>query len=524
MSEIMNFWVLDQPPRKTQVQVLDWLQRQTKKYLVIQMPVGSGKSVIGMTYSRFMSNHVGNCFILTPQKILQHQYEQSFKNDRLVSLYGKSNYTCKNQHSTCEVGQRMSKGQCPNCPWMKKRTEAIAAPNVVLNYKLALLYFANADFFRKRKLIVCDEAHTLEQHLVDFDCPIIKRELAISLKVEWIKPKDMSHAQDWLLDQFIPALMSRINLLSPEIEAIIESGSLSKREAQQVQDYDRLVELFNELSTLAALTTDVLNASRVLVHNDLEISFKRIKGDHAFNHILNGFADRFLFMSSTIIDPVKFCEDLGIDPNQMAFLDIDSEFEIENRPVFYTPMMKVNASWNDPERREERDELIDGINSILQLHKNESGIIHTGNFKLAEFLVKNIDSDHHIIDHNSSSDMDRDTAIKQYLHQASHTPTILISPSCTEGLDLVDDLGRFAIFAKVPYGNLTDQWIKRRMELSSEWYKRQALVSIIQGGGRVVRSPTDHGSVYIMDANWSTLYSAVQRSVPQWWKDAYQCI
>lgn len=521
---IHDFWPISSPPREGQIEALDWLEKQSAKYLIVQAPVGSGKSLLGMTYSRFKSEHVGDSYILTPQKILQHQYEQSFKNDRLVSLYGKSNYNCHHHKTSCETGNMLSKGSCSNCPWMTKRSQAIAAPNVVLNYKLALLYFAKAEFFRKRKLIVCDEAHTLEQHLVDFDAPIIKRELAISLAVEWIKPKDMNHAQEWLIDDFLPGLLQRIDQLRPEIEAIKENGSPSKREVQKIQDYTRLIELFDELSTIAALSAEALNVARVLVHSNTEISFKRLKGDYAFKGILDRFGDQFLFMSSTIIDPIKFCEDLGIDQTQMAFLDVDSEFKPENRPVFAVPLMKVNASWALPERQCERDELVDGLNSILNMHPKESGIIHTGNFKVAEFICDNIKTKHRIIHHNPTGMMDRDEAIKTYLAQASSIPTILVSPSCTEGLDLVDDLGRFAIFTKVPYGNLTDQWIKRRMELSGEWYKRQALISIIQGGGRVVRSPTDKGTVYILDSGWLPLYDVIKTSVPNWWKEAYQCI
>ena len=68
---------------------------------------------------------------------------------------------------------------------------------------------------------------------------------------------------------------------------------------------------------------------------------------------------------------------------------------------------------------------------------------------------------------------------------------VLISPSLTEGLDLKEDLGRFSIFVKVPYPFLGDEWVKRRLELSDEWYQRQAFQNIVQGGGRVVRTPDD---------------------------------
>ena len=69
-----------------------------------------------------------------------------------------------------------------------------------------------------------------------------------------------------------------------------------------------------------------------------------------------------------------------------------------------------------------------------------------------------------------------------------------------------------------------DQWIKKRMEISPEWYQRQTLINIIQGGGRVVRSETDSGVVYIVDASFGYLYKSAHHMIPRWWKDAYQVV
>jgi Rad3-related DNA helicase len=60
------------------------------------------------------------------------------------------------------------------------------------------------------------------------------------------------------------------------------------------------------------------------------------------------------------------------------------------------------------------------------------------------------------------------------------------------------------------------------MSLSNTWYSIQALIAIIQGGGRVVRSPDDWGHVYILDSAWENLYRRAKYMIPKWWKDAYQ--
>ena len=42
------------------------------------MHVGGGKSPVGLTISAWLNQGYGSSFILTPQKVLQKQYEDSF--------------------------------------------------------------------------------------------------------------------------------------------------------------------------------------------------------------------------------------------------------------------------------------------------------------------------------------------------------------------------------------------------------------------------------------------------------------
>ena len=168
--------------------------------------------------------------------------------------------------------------------------------------------------------------------------------------------------------------------------------------------------------------------------------------------------------------------------------------------------------------------MVNKVLEILEMHKDDSGIIHTGNFAIASWLVEEIElaAPQKIFHHNPESGDDRGAVIDAF--QAYKQPSILISPSITEGLDLKDDLARFAIITKVPFGFLGDQWIKRRMELSKEWYQRRALIDIIQGSGRIVRSTEDWGNTYILDASFRYLFQQVHESVPTWWKDAYRVV
>ena len=182
----------------------------------------------------------------------------------------------------------------------------------------------------------------------------------------------------------------------------------------------------------------------------------------------------------------------------------------------------MNAQWSKPDNTLGRSKMLSKVMEILEMHKDDSGIIHTGNFAIARWLVENIElsAPQKVFHHNPESGDDRGKIIDAF--QNYKHPAVLISPSITEGLDLKDDLARFAIIAKVPFGFLGDQWIKKRMEMSKEWYQRRALIDIIQGAGRVVRSEDDWGNTYILDESFRYLFQQGHDSVPGWWKDAYR--
>ena len=130
-STIMKHWPFPYPPRRNQEVALPWLEaNQDKKYLILEAPVGAGKSNIGLVYSLFRGS---NAFVLTPQRILQEQYEESFSTTPeidLASFYGKSNYQCHTKNADCSVGS-LVKPRCKNCPYDNARDNAKSSCNTV---------------------------------------------------------------------------------------------------------------------------------------------------------------------------------------------------------------------------------------------------------------------------------------------------------------------------------------------------------------------------------------------------------
>lgn len=525
MTNILDHFPFE-TPRDNQIIALNWLAESDKKYLLLEAPVGSGKSPIGICYSSHLTNGKGNSYILTPQKILQDQYTASFDSTQIGSLYGKSNYSCQSRHTTCDIGS-LVKPACSYCPFRSALQKAKLANNTVFNYSLAMSLFSYTDIFDndKRALMVLDECHTLEQILTEFNLIEIYQVRAKKYGIkDWpdLYNMNISNAYDWTKRIYLPAAKSHLEKLQAKVEVMLEYGdSIGNKEMRIIQECDKLESQVDSITEFLLLEKKTYQDKYVFVHDKKTFKFKPITGKKNFHDILEPYANRFLFMSSTILDKDGFCRDLGLPPDETDFLSLGSDFPIEKRPVYYIPQMKMNQGWDKPARLKQFGKMVDGIQSLLDIHKDESGIIHTANFKLATKLVDELTNygSHEVLEHSPESGNDRNKVIKAFSNIS--TPTLLISPSITEGLDLVDDQARFAIFAKVPFPYLGDQWIRKRLEMSQEWYQRRTLINVIQGGGRIVRSKEDHGIVYILDESWGYLYQTTYNKIPKWWLKAY---
>lgn len=538
--DIWDYWAMPHSEaRESQKFVLDWMANlpADAKYIFCQSPVGSGKSLIGVTYANYLGHGpLGTSYILTPQRILQRQYENSFTDPSLVSVYGKANYFCTTKLGlNCDIGDDI-KPKCAGCPAKQAFGSIRTTPHVVLNYKLALLYSellpSDSDDFPVKDLMVFDECHTLENHLVSHRAVNVSKFRCEKFKLSFFKPRNLKEAQQFLIDEYYPKVNEQFFELDKTVKAIDQkyefqtNATLLPSELKSKKDHKEMKRHRQVVKKIVELDYGVLEQYYVLMTDTKSFQFKEIYGANLFNNILKPKADRFLFMSSTILDFKGYAKDLGIPWDEVACVDMPSEFEPENRPVYFMPTSKMSYGWHKDERKNDRDKMVNRIVSLCKAHAEDSGIIHTGSFQIAKWLIGDLEDKvpQKIVTHDQDNSLDRDSCIETFTENEGKEPMLLISPSCTEGLDLVEDSSRFAIFVKVPYPFLGDEWVNRRKDLSEEWYQRQTMISIIQGGGRVVRSPVDWGNTYILDQSFQFLWNRYKNKVPQWWKDAFTIV
>ncbi|HYE93526.1 MAG TPA: helicase C-terminal domain-containing protein, partial [Terriglobales bacterium] len=105
-------------------------------------------------------------------------------------------------------------------------------------------------------------------------------------------------------------------------------------------------------------------------------------------------------------------------------------------------------------------------------------------------------------------------------HRASPLPTVLLSPSLREGVDLPDDFLRFQIVTKMPYPDLGDPWTAARQARDPRWYALETAKALVQAYGRSCRHADDYGVTYILDAQFARFVQRYRPLLPGWFRDA----
>ena len=157
--------------REAVEQIIQTYLEEKYKVVILDAPVGSGKSLIAMA-SAFILNDIGKRgYILASEISLQDQYESDIERYYLPwgSVKGVDNYICvdnleKYSLGTCQIRDKSpQKMPCYlECPYLSARNLAIRTETSVLNYNYWLI-MQNTDnsLFKKRNFTICDEAHKI---------------------------------------------------------------------------------------------------------------------------------------------------------------------------------------------------------------------------------------------------------------------------------------------------------------------------------------------------------------------------
>jgi Rad3-related DNA helicase len=411
------------------------------------------------------------------------------------------------------------------CHYYHQKWIAIRSTHTIYNYKYFLSDLFYSGNVQQRKLLVFDEAHTIESEVADFKSFTIYRDAIARLLPRLQFPAKKEYEIETWIDFGIDLRNELINFIektSIELEEKNNNSSYGNK-ADEPFTEKNLIDAMTKEKNLAAAIEDMKynkeNWIVTVVERGTNTKFEKIvltplTVSNYFSDILNVGAIT-LFMSATILSKDYLCKTAGLKSDQVKFIRLDqSEFPVTNRPIYL-----MNIAWlNAKTLTQSLPTIANAVNNIMSIHRNEKGIIHTTSYSQLQFIRDNISKENATRLIETGPKFDRNKILQKHIQ--SKSPTVLISPSLYLGIDLKDYLSRFQIIVKVPYPDLTDRKVAALKQRDPKWYTWNTILRLVQAYGRSVRSKDDFATTYILDNSISYLLRDAKEMLPKWFSDA----
>lgn len=554
MKTLFDFFPFDVFPsiRPAQHDLLTQFEKTTKKYVVIQAPVATGKSAIAVT----LLQSYASGYIITPRKFLQDQYAEDFP--MFPVLKGKKNSPCVT-HNQKESTYR-SVQECPYltkeqkflaeyitvtlydsdkvsvlpktcCPYYVKLREVMDAPRAICNFHS--FWFNGPGRWNEegnikarlapRKILIIDEAHELEH--------VLRNIAAFHVKSYHI-PSEMAHltAPEW------------IDFLRPEVEKIAQeefdqmmAGQLQIDENDlfyALSDDSELPDLKKYVHFKVAQLEALLQMEQeggFVVRHELFKSKQEEKPKSEPLHLLTWvplqierhaarlFAEyeRVVFMSGTIYDVAHFCAPFGLKTDHVETIGVTSPIPAKIRPIYCHKELMINTGYAHWE--ENIHQLAHILLRILTLPKlqNVKGLIHTTSYKMSRDIMQVLENTpvgRRLLVHHEYNFMPK---LKAFFHSQDQDD-VFMSPSCHQGVDFKDDRARFQIIIRVPYPNRADTFCAYQYDHHLDWIHYQTLVTLGQQLGRINRHETDAGITFLLDSRFYYFLKQNKQFLPEY--------
>lgn len=527
-EEIIENFPFDEP-RVGQFEIIQDIHdaiRKGYKYIILEAGTGTGKSAIATTLAKMYES----AYILTMTKQLQSQYCDEFE---FPLVKGRSNFSCLNDGldvtcdmGTCKTSPTSSKFFCPygvaknptldaelafedsfggavfyqshsHCHYWNQKANAINSPITLMNYDYAIAELNYVKHFGTRSLLILDEAHNIESKLmntmeVNLYNHRLEKDISKVISKETLKDGEL---EDWMME---------ITAIGEAYEDI-DIKDLSKNKAERIR------------STISRLKTLKNNLEKepenwVIDTDEAGVSFKPLRVHHYAKNSLLKYGDVVIFMSATILSSNLFSKWLGLSPEEVYHIKVDSPFTKEKRPIILNLAGKMSKS----RVNKTAPKTIPILKEILDKHKDEKGLIHTNSYKCQHFINNNLHNSR-LISHNSAN---REQMLDYF--EKDENPLVLVSPSMSEGVDLPYDKCRFQVIYKIPFPYLGDKQINMRRKTDQKWYAYKTVMTLMQAYGRGMRAEDDYCYTYILDADINMiLKSPIYRFlVPDFFREA----
>jgi len=499
--------------------------------VLVRAPTGSGKSLLARaicgaaaTVEESRPRDATDAYYTTPQVSQLDDVASDALLDDFQVIRGKRNYTCLlDGEEDTPVNQAPCARQRGFDCSVKHRCPYYSARAIASNRRIAamtLAYFmqtAGSDVFRKRDVVVIDEAHGLAEWAEMY----ATIDLSPRTVPVWddLRVPGVEEASD-PLERTVRFADALVGVCTNAKDDLLAKQELSPDEAAR---RDRLQELISELKWFVDDARDPQSPTTWVVDQpggaDSSISIKPLDPARYLKHTVWDRGNAFALLSATILNKEAFCRGVGLNPDRVALVDVPHTFPLEHRSLYDVTQGKMTY--------EHRDETIPKIARLLvrlmAAHPDEKGLVHCHSYRIQERLHERLAGMGVAARVRGHGRDDRNDALEAW--KASSKPTLFLSVKMEEALDLNGDLCRWQVLCKAPYLNTSDSRVARRLEDGQwAWYHRAALRTVIQACGRVVRAPDDYGATYLADSSLLDLFDRARGDLPPWFREQVDAI
>lgn len=511
--------------REVQLEVIEFAAYCEKRVCGPSVPTGIGKTLIAMSVAKLTGKRT---VFLTATKGLQDQYAREGARYGLTDIRGRGNYQCGDYANLdCKggmsMGCRYANGN--GCEYERKKAEARNKEMLVANYAY---WFnvndlanglqrtdAEAEIFGENpvELLVLDEGHEAPNLLADYlACRVYEGEVK-----RWVDPRELTEdigAWKRFAVEHVKDLDAEIRTTGMEL---VHLGR--KATKQQVDVLHGLEKLRSKLVRISGMQDDwVLDAK-------VGTRYGRM---WAFDVIWPGrYAEQYLFCSvpkvvvmSATLRP-KTLGLLGVRKEDYEFKEWARIFPANRHPIYNSPArydgkdVRVDRKITDVQLRA----WVEHIDCIIDGRTDRKGIIQTVSYDRQKYLMEH--SRHTGIMLGNTQDPDSETASEiADVYKKSKVPCVLVSPSFSTGWDFPGEYCEYIVICKVPFKPNQGKVQKAREMRDKQYGAYLAMIEMVQGAGRGMRSAEDRCEVFVVDGHMGWFLSQNGSLAPDWFVKA----
>ena len=503
------------PYQKETVEHMVEAFKSGKKCVILTAPTGFGKSYVNASFTS-----VTHSFYATPQlALIDQMLRDPSLRSRFVEMKGRRNYSCYHASQRgvnvgrCVTEDYDCKERFEVCPYWKQKARAIEAPSVLLSFAYLVAEGQteghSESYLGTRSLLVLDEAHNIEEECLNHVSVNVTPFTIPSETYAKVLPQLREVKTLRQLDKLLETVEASLKTQLEQVRKIAETTGLSVMQAEDKERIERYLETYGLYESSKSEWVWQIKGDQLIVQPLFAREFMK--------ELIWKRAEHYIISSATILNPQEYVELTGLldllKNDEICILpQVPSTFPLENRSVIDRTVGPLSrAGWEQ--------NMLKAVRAVEDILREEKGnvAIHCHSYDHQKALFENLPEDLRLrlIIHTRR---DRDEKLREWLQSRGK---VFVSVAFNEGQDWKYDVCDAQILLKVPFPDLGDKRVKRRLDMGrQQWYNNQAMLEVIQAYGRAVRAEDDKARFYIVDGSFQRLVWKCWQFVPDWFKDA----